>query len=68
MFVMPDAEADFVQGGLQTETEVFGSWEGHTRGIGSKLLVNMGFVKGGALGKHREGQLPPIQVTLHTTL
>ena len=50
---------------MQTETEVFGSWEGNTRGIASKLMVNMGFLKGGALGKRKQGQLHPIQVA-HT--
>lgn len=51
-----------LQAGPQTETQTFGSFERHTRGMGSKLMVNMGYVKGGTLGRHAGGQLNPIQV------
>ena len=53
------------QAGPQTQTQVFGNWEGHTRGIGSKLMVNMGYVKGAALGSREGALLDPIQVASH---
>ena len=51
-----------LQGGVQTETVTFGSWEGHTRGIGSKLMIEMGYVKGAALGQQPGAILEPVQV------
>ena len=38
-----------------------GSFEKHTRGIGSKLMFKMGY-EGKALGKHVEGMINPILV------
>ena len=52
-----------LQGGVQTETVTFGSWEGHTRGIGSKLMIGMGYVKGAALGQQAGAIKEPVQVS-----
>ena len=40
----------------------FGSWEKHTKGIGMKLLMKMGFT--GRLGKYEQGTSVPVQVVV----
>ncbi|XP_010159800.1 PREDICTED: zinc finger CCCH-type with G patch domain-containing protein isoform X1 [Eurypyga helias] len=42
----------------------FGGWEAHTRGIGSKLLVQMGYQFGKGLGKNSEGRVEPVQAVV----
>ena len=34
----------------------FGEWEKHTKGIGARLLLNMGFQPGKGLGKNLQGE------------
>ena len=40
----------------KNSTPEFGSWEKHTKGIGAKLLLNMGFQPGKGLGKNLQGR------------
>ncbi|XP_064023652.1 zinc finger CCCH-type with G patch domain-containing protein [Pogoniulus pusillus] len=42
----------------------FGGWEAHTRGIGSKLLVQMGYEFGKGLGKNCDGRVEPVQAVV----
>ena len=48
--------------GPQTDTAHFASWEGSTRGIGSKLMAGMGYVQGQGLGTTRPGTINPLEV------
>ena len=45
-----------------SSNRVLGAWESHTRGIGSKLMARMGFVRGTGLGKRNDGRLVPVPV------
>ncbi|KAM9068311.1 zinc finger CCCH-type with G patch domain-containing protein [Sarcophilus harrisii] len=42
----------------------FAGWEAHTRGIGSKLLAQMGYEFGKGLGKNAEGRVEPIHAVV----
>ncbi|NXT75592.1 ZGPAT protein, partial [Zapornia atra] len=42
----------------------FAGWEAHTRGIGSRLLVRMGYEFGKGLGKNCDGRVEPVQAVV----
>ncbi|KAM4562556.1 zinc finger CCCH-type with G patch domain-containing protein [Odontesthes bonariensis] len=42
----------------------FGGWEAHTRGIGSKLMLKMGYEYGKGLGKLLEGRVEPVMAVV----
>lgn len=41
-------------------TSTLGTWERYTKGIGSQLMLKMGYVMGTGLGRHREGRVEPV--------
>lgn len=41
-----------------------GEWEQYTRGIGSKLMAQMGYVTGAGLGPTQEGRVDPVEATV----
>lgn len=45
-------------------TESLGNWEKYTRGIGSKLMMQMGYVIGTGLGKRSDGRIEPVEATV----
>ena len=47
------------------KTEI-GNWEKHTKGIGAKLLLKMGFQRGKGLGKSLQGRSIPVDDSVRT--
>ncbi|TRY74656.1 hypothetical protein TCAL_00572 [Tigriopus californicus] len=44
---------------------VLGDWEKHTKGIGSRLMMKMGYITGSGLGKTCEGRVEPVSATVY---
>lgn len=42
-----------------------GDWEKHTKGIGSRLMMKMGYVTGSGLGKTSDGRVEPVSATVY---
>uniref|UniRef100_A0A1A8FU07 Zinc finger CCCH-type with G patch domain-containing protein n=2 Tax=Nothobranchius korthausae TaxID=1143690 RepID=A0A1A8FU07_9TELE len=49
---------------LASSSANFGGWEAHTRGIGSKLMLKMGYEYGKGLGKMQEGRVEPVMAVV----
>ncbi|XP_056457615.1 zinc finger CCCH-type with G patch domain-containing protein [Gadus chalcogrammus] len=47
-----------------TSSADFGGWEAHTRGIGSRLMLKMGYEYGKGLGKQQEGRVEPVMAVV----
>ncbi|CAH2068504.1 unnamed protein product, partial [Iphiclides podalirius] len=45
----------------QNSGPAIGEWERHTRGIGSKLMLSMGYVPGTGLGAAGDGRIQPVE-------
>ncbi|XP_063392792.1 zinc finger CCCH-type with G patch domain-containing protein [Cydia fagiglandana] len=50
-----------VEKSLENNAPAMGEWERHTRGIGSKLMLAMGYVPGAGLGAAGEGRVRPVE-------
>jgi len=59
----PELNATFTPMVLEIEGRL-GEWEGHTRGLGSRLMSKMGWT-GGGLGKDGEGRVEPVAARLY---
>ncbi|KAM6977977.1 zinc finger CCCH-type with G patch domain-containing protein [Aplochiton taeniatus] len=55
----PSSEAS-----VQSVSSTFGGWETHTRGIGSKLMLKMGYEYGKGLGKTQGGRVEPVMAVV----
>ncbi|KAK3533484.1 hypothetical protein QTP70_023368 [Hemibagrus guttatus] len=52
------------EGTVTANSAEFCGWEAHTRGIGSKLLLKMGYELGKGLGKTLSGRVEPVQAVV----
>lgn len=50
---------------IQPSASRLGSWEEHTRGIGSKLMAKMGYIFGSGLGKASDGRVEPVPTKVY---
>ncbi|XP_052753899.1 zinc finger CCCH-type with G patch domain-containing protein [Galleria mellonella] len=53
-----------IEKSLQSNAPAMGEWERHTRGIGSKLMLAMGYVPGTGLGAASDGRVQPVEARL----
>ncbi|KAH3742837.1 hypothetical protein Pelo_15777 [Pelomyxa schiedti] len=44
--------------------QTFAGWEKYTRGVGSKLMLKMGYIMGTGLGASQKGRITPVPVTI----
>ncbi|XP_050665384.1 zinc finger CCCH-type with G patch domain-containing protein isoform X1 [Leptidea sinapis] len=57
-------QAALVEKSLQHPAPAMGGWEQHTRGMGSKLMMAMGYVPGTGLGATGDGRLEPVEARM----
>lgn len=57
-----DTQSLLIEKSLQNPNNTpIGEWERHTRGIGSKLMLAMGYVPGTGLGAASDGRVKPVE-------
>ncbi|XP_059049357.1 zinc finger CCCH-type with G patch domain-containing protein isoform X2 [Achroia grisella] len=56
-----------IEKSLQSNAPGMGEWERHTRGIGSKIMLAMGYVPGTGLGAASDGRVQPVEARLLPT-
>ncbi|CAM9187485.1 unnamed protein product, partial [Ectocarpus sp. 4 AP-2014] len=49
-------------GGLGLDAYMFGDWEQHTKGFGSRMMNRMGYRRGEGLGKEKQGISRPVPI------
>ncbi|KAI4501267.1 hypothetical protein M0802_003640 [Mischocyttarus mexicanus] len=49
---------------MSPTSQPLGHWEKHTRGMGSKLMAKMGYVRGTGLGKLADGRIEPVEAVV----
>ncbi|XP_075882690.1 zinc finger CCCH-type with G patch domain-containing protein [Nelusetta ayraudi] len=59
-----DGYAKVLEAAESTNMENFGGWEAHTRGIGSRLMLKMGYEYGKGLGRQQEGRVEPVMAVV----
>lgn len=45
-------------------SQPLGNWEQYTRGMGSKIMAQMGYITGTGLGKRADGRVAPVEATV----
>lgn len=61
---MAGFRTSFNTASVSVSNKGLGNWEQHTRGIGAKLLLQMGYEPGKGLGKELQGIAQPVQAHL----
>ena len=46
-------------------SDSFGEWQNFTKGIGTKIMEKLGFVKGKGLGKNNDGRTEPVSARIY---
>ncbi|XP_039765578.1 zinc finger CCCH-type with G patch domain-containing protein isoform X2 [Pararge aegeria] len=56
-----EARELLIEKSLHNNAPAMGEWERHTRGIGSRIMLSMGYVPGTGLGAASDGRLRPVE-------
>ncbi|XP_078275159.1 zinc finger CCCH-type with G patch domain-containing protein [Rhinoraja longicauda] len=59
-----DAKPGEMENSTASSSSSFAGWEAHTRGMGSKLMMKMGYEFGKGLGKNAEGRVEPVHAVV----
>ncbi|XP_072096562.1 zinc finger CCCH-type with G patch domain-containing protein [Mobula birostris] len=59
-----DTKSEGIESWTAASSSSFAGWEAHTRGMGSKLMIKMGYEFGKGLGKNAEGRVEPVHAVV----